>query len=382
MISMGLTPEGQRALVRTLAAEHEIGVQVSLLDRDHNHLGDLTGPQRARLLSGQVNIDANADVTRQLQMTFADERGSIRVDTSDGRPELRRMIRVHYVVFVKEVLNRRVAIPVFTGPITAVSRDGVIVTLEAQGKEHIAQSPTWRSKTFVKGANRVAVVRQIMGELTGETRFSFPVGWTSRTSKTINMRKESPAWKQAKATAKSARGQLFYNGRGTLVLRPRPVRSSFTFRDGDGGMLLSVPKTEEGSAEVINTVRAIGAVPKGKKNPMIHTDFLPKNHPYSPWSMIRGGKLQYLPEIIEDDSLRTKSDVDNVVKRRIQELLMDEQMVTFDTLPMPLLEEHDLFVIDAKGTKLASRVAQMSIPLTRDGVSTVGYIAPVNRRRR
>lgn len=378
MIDLGLSRAEQKALIRTLAGDHLVTASVGILDMEQRYLSTLGG----RIVSGQVNIDADADVTRQLQLTFVDESRQMQVDTDEGRPQLRRMVRAYYCVFVEEVINDWVRIPVFQGPITSVSRDGELVTLEALGKEQLILGPVWRSRTYSKGSNRVAVIRSILRDLTGERRMQFPKGWSARTSRVISVKKDSSAWGQVQAVARGMRAQVFYDGRGVARMRKRTVRAAFTFRDGDGGMLLSVPKVSESSQDVINTVHVTGAAPTGKKNPLTFTTTLPESHPYSPQSLGRHGVPRYLPEQIEDDTLRTSGDVEKAARRRLQEILLDEQMVTFDALPMPLLEEGDLFTVDAKGAKVTGRISQMVIPLGHEGRSTIGHLAPAKKRRR
>lgn len=378
MIDLGLSRAAQKALLSTLAGPHLVSASVGVLDTEGRYLSTLAG----RITGGQVNIDADADVTRQLQLTFVDEKKQMQVDTDKGRPDLSRMVRVYYCVFVEDVIGDWVRIPVFHGPITSVSRDGEVVTLEAMGKEHLILGPTWRSRIYKQGSNRVAVIRSLLRDLTGERRMQLPKGWGARTSKPVTVKKDTSVWAQAQVVARGSRAQLFYDGRGVARLRKWPVRTVFTFRDGDGGMLLSTPKVSESTLDAVNLVRVVGAVPKGKKNPLVFTDTLPAAHPHSPSNLGRHGVPRYLPEQIEDDSLRTRQEVEAAARRRLQEIKLDEQMVSFDSLPMPLLEEGDLFTIDAREVKGTGRVSQMTIPLGHEGHSTVGYIAPVSKRRR
>lgn len=376
MIDLGLTRAEQRALLRTLASDHQVDLWCSILDMEHHALGRLNG----RVTGGQVNIDTTADVTRQLQLTFVDEDNSIRVDTTDGRPALNRMIRLHYKVRVPE-LDRWIGIPLFTGPITKVDRDGAEVTIEGLGKEHLALTPARHYRTFRKGTNRVSIIRTVLRD-TGERRLRLPKGWNSRTRRINSVTQKTLPWNLAQAAARGCRAQLFYDGRGFARLRRRPVRSSFTFRDGDGGTLLSTPKLSEDSQDNVNTVRVIGAVPTGQKDPLTFEDSLPASHPHSPEQLGRWGEPRYLVEEIEDDTLRTMSEVKKTVRRRLTEIQLDEQMVTFDALPVLLLEEGDRFTVDAKGAKTPGRLVQMSIQLGHEGISTVGYLAPAKRRRR
>lgn len=374
MIDLGLPKAKKNALIATLAKDHLIDVSVRILTTEHKHLGSIT-----EILGGQVNIDMAADVTRQLQLSFVDREGVIRVDTSDGRPELRRMIQVHYKV---RVGDEWVSIPIFTGPITSVKREADnMVNLEALGKEHLLMGPIWKSLSYPKSSNRMAVVRAVLTEA-GERSMALPKGWKQRTKYAFSVKKQDSAWPRIKVVTKGSRAQIFYDGRGVARVRKHPVRSCFTFRDGDGGMILTPPLVAESSQDIVNTVYVVGAVPVGKKSPLVAEVTLPASHPYSPEELGRYGKKRHIVEEIDDDTLRTQADVDRAARRRLQEVQIDEQVVTFDCLPMPLLEEGDLVTIDSKDVKGTVRVASMVIPLTHDGVASIGYIAPASKRKR
>lgn len=377
MIDLNLGSREHRALVRTLCESgHVVACEAHLLDLDHRSLGRIP-----RILSGQVNIDAKADITRQLQMEVADPRGVVNLDSPDGRPRLNRMVRVYYMVWVDNPIYDFVPIPVFTGPITKTSRADDILTLEASGKEILSQGPSWRSRTFSKNRNRVAVTREMMREMTGETRFQFPNNWNHRLAKPLSIGKQSSVWAHARAQARAMNAQLFYDGRGNLRLRKPPVRSSFTFRDGNNGSLLTPVRLGEESETLINAVHVTGAIPKGKKKPLEKKEFLPEGHMYSPQNLIRGGKLKYLPEEITDDKLRTQKEVDAKARRRVKEIILDEQSLTFDALPIPFLEEQDVFTVDADNMSGTGRVIQLSLPLDVENASTVGYLANLKRRK-
>lgn len=376
MIDLGLSSAAKKALLSTLAEHHIVGTEVHLLDLEHRSLGKFD-----KVLGGQVVIDAGATVTRQAQVSILDPRSQVKVDTDEGLPRVDRMIRVYYNVWVGSPVNDWVSIPVFTGPITIARREAGVVSIEALGKEHLAIGPTWKPATYPKGRNRVETIRSIMRELAGERHFQMVEGWSARLDKTISMTKNSSAWSWTGNIARSMSAQVFYDGRGRLRLRKKPIRSVFTFRDGDGGTVLTIPIVSEGEQVMVNIVRVVGAVPKGKKGPLTKELSLPSAHPYSPQRLGRNGKPRYLPEAIEDDSLRTQAEVDAAAKRRIAELQIDEQQVSFDSLPIPMLEEYDLVTIDCEAAKGSVRIVQMTIPLGHAGVSTVGYIGKLSRRR-
>lgn len=378
MIDLGLSAERQAALLRALASGYTMRVEATLLTLDHKSLGGISGG----VIGGQVIYDANATVTRQLQLQLVDPTRSIAVDNMDGTPKLNRLIRVYYCVFVRELGGFWVDIPVFTGPITMASRVGAELSIEALGKEHLALGPSWRSGTWEKGSNRLTVARQILRDLAGETVFQFPTGWTGRTSRKMSLSKNSPPWVHAKSVVKGGGNQIFYDGRGRARVRRRPIRPVYTFKDGKGGTILTPVTVAEREADLINTVSVKGAVPAGKKEPLEAEAYLPEWHPYSPKSLTRGGKERYIPEQIEDDTLRSLKEVKAVAERRISEVTTDSRLVTFDALPMPLLEEEDLFGVDAKDAKTESRLIQMTLPLTHSSPATYGYIAKASTRKR
>lgn len=378
MIKLGLPAEAEEELLRTLASPHIVSCRASIMTLDHEPLGPISG----RITGGQVNFDANAKITRQLQLSIIDPRKEVDVDYDDGQPRLNRMVRVHYGVWVEKVINDWVWIPVFTGPITSTSRgDDGVVAVEASGKESLAQGPTHQPRTFAKGLNRVNVIRVIMSELAGETRFRLPKGWPARTAKGISMSKKSSAWSHALILSRSMKAQLYYDGWGWLRLRQVPIRPSWTFKDGKGGMVVSPPSVTEASDTVINRAVVTGAVPKGKKDPLVGTATLPAWHRYSPQSFKRGGRNKLYVEEVSDDSLRSQKDVDAAAKRIIDRQRIAQHTVTFTALPMPLLEEGDIIVVDTDGVHVTAPLAQMSLPLGHDGVSSIGYLSNVSKKK-
>lgn len=379
MIKIGLTSAGEKALIETLAKDHLVSCTVQLLSLDHEPLGRIVG----QVTDGQINYDATTQVSRQAQVTVIDPDKRIAVDTDDGQPRLNRMIRVHYNVWVGNPIWDWVKIPVFTGPITQTSRssDGT-VQIEASGKQSLATGPTEQPRSFAKGLNRVNVIRVILSELAGETRFKLPKGWTARTAKRISMGRQSSAWSHATILARSMKAQLYYDGWGNVRLRKVPVRPSFTFRDGDGGMVLSAPVVTDSSDDLVNRAEVTGAIPKGKKKPLKGIAQLPPWHRYSPQMLRRGGRNKFYIEFVEDDSLRTQKEVDAAAERIIKRVQVAEAEVSFEALPMPLMEEGDIIVVDADGAHVTAPMSKMSLPLGHDGVSTIGYLAPVSKRRR
>lgn len=379
MIDLGLTARERKALAKTLATHHLVGTTCQVMNNDMTYVQRFS----PRIIDGQVNIDVDAAPTRQLSLTAFDPDAKVDVDLRDGSPRLDRMIRVYYNVFVEIDDIGWIQIPIFTGPITQVSRDAEgILSVEAVGKEEFARKPCGRTRTWAKGTNRTALIKALMRDLSGERSFDFPDGLTARTAKPLNIRVGSHPWSHSRTQARAMGRDLFYNGKGVLRLRQRPVRPSFVFKTGEGGTILTVPNIEDSSDEIINTVVVTGAIPKGKKKPIKWTEHLPSNDAYSSWNLGRHGVRSYFFDRIDDDTIRSKKEAKEVARRRLSQARIETQQVTFDSLPIPMLEENDAIRIETDDLSTTTRLRQMTIPLGHEGVSTIGYIAQVSRRRR
>lgn len=379
VIGLNLTPPQRDALIRTLVSpDHTVGARAWLLDLEHNTIADLS----SHLVSGQVNIDAGADVTRQLQnFVLTDPGHELGVDTGEGAPRLNRMVRVYYTVLVEE-LEDWVGIPLFTGPITRVDRSEGQVSIEAMGKEHLAMNPLWRSRKYSRNSKKVDVIASIMRDLSGETHLALPGGWSAALGKDLSISKEMSAWPIVKDIAEGMGTQLYYDGRGHLQQRKRPVRPYFTFKDGDGGSVTNLDSLQEYAGDIVNTVEVIGGTPQGKSSPLTARAYLPSVHPHSPQSLGRGGKNRHLVREISDDTIRSQAEAQKVADRAIKEVQVDEQTVSLTCLPIPFLEELDPVTIDTKKISATVRINSMSVPLGATGPSTVGYLAQVSQRRR
>lgn len=365
--------------MKTLVGNHLVGVTCQVMNNDMTYVNRFS----PRVIDGQVNIDFGAAPTRQLTMTAYDPEAKVSVDLRDGSPRIDRMIRVYYNVYVTIDDIGWIQIPIFTGPITKTERDSDgLLQIEAMGKEEFARKPCGQVRSWAKGTNRAALIKALMRDLSGERSFDFPSGLRARTAKQLNIRVGSHPWSHARTQARAMGRELFYNGKGVLRMRVRPVRPSFVFKTGEGGTLLTLPQVTESSDELVNTVVVTGAVPSGQKKPIKWTEHLPKADPYSSWSLARHGVRSFFFDRFEDDTIRSRKEAEEVAKKRINQARVDRQQVSFECLPIPMLEENDAIRVETDDETVTTRLRQMTIPLGHEGTSTVGYIARVSRKRR
>lgn len=358
----------------SLSTHHSVKVTVQVLDLAHNYVGDLT----SYLIDGQVNIDASAEVTRSLTAEFRDPDGRTHLDSTspaDGALYYDRMLRVVYSV-KSALLPRWVDVPIFCGPITKMARTADQINVEAQGKESLVMPPVaaFMGHTYGKGWGRAGLVMEIMRTYGGETKFTYP-SFTGTTPGPVVIQPESDIWATVKGVNGSfATRQLFYDGRGVLVMRNTPMTSSYTFRTGVGGNVTSIPTLNFDLSEARNVSIVKGAIPKGKKNPVQGVAGLPATHPLNHYKMGRSGKPRVLLDAFSDENAKTEAQAKSVATARVNALALQSVDVQFDALVVPHLEPMDLFILHTPDFAVGARYTRATIPFTSP-VGAVGYLA-------
>jgi hypothetical protein len=373
MIARGLTSADLRLFNQSLTTHHSVKITVQLLGLNHTYLANLSD----QLLDGMVTIDGSAEVSRTLTLELYDPDHSLKLDSSapsDGALFYDRMIRVVYSV-KSELLPRWVDVPVFCGPITKMSRTTEKINVEAQGKESLLTPPTVaaQTRTFGKGWSRASLVRTIMGTYGGETKFSIPAFGGTTTGPTV-MTSDSNVWQLAKNVNGSfSTRQLFYDGRGVLVMRTPPGTSLYTFKTGAGGSVTTEPSIDYDISSVRNVVRVKGAIPKGKKTPVVAQAGLPGTHPMNHWNMGRNGVPRVMLETIDDDNIKTTAQAAALAKAKVNDLALQSVDVKFETLVAPHLEPLDIYTLKTPDFSMNARIVQMTIPL-KSAVGSVGFL--------
>jgi hypothetical protein len=377
MIDIGSTGD-RRKLEALLVTHHRLDVIIQLLTTSHEYLGELSD----RLLSGQVTIDTTAEITRAATLELLDPTHQLKLDSrspEDGSLYMTRMLKITYVV---STIDRSEAyyVPIFTGPISNVTRSGPIVSVDCLGKESLAMAAIFNGRTYKKGRKRVEILRSVLvdsGEAAG--KISIPDHLTSVIKSNMSANRKFTFWKLSKKLAGSLNMQLFYDGRGVARLRKVPGKSCFTF--APKGALLSLPNVGYNSDDLYNAVEVIGGKPKKAKNKIHYKMAAPKKHPLSPQSLGRNGKPRYLPLLIEDDSIKSAKAARAIARKQLKMSLNQSLDVTFDSLPIAHLEELDLCRFTTEETAGSFRLSKMTIPLVASGSSSVGYLRRVTPRR-
>lgn len=376
MIPLGLSSSDLQALHDVLNKTHRVRVRAQTYTLSGDPLGDLT----TRVLDGQVNVDWSAAVTRSATLSLFDPNRVLSFDASspnDGALFLDRMVRVWYGVPVN---GEWIDVPVFTGPITGLSRSGDVVSVEAQGKEALAMGAAWQPMTIRAGTKKTDAIRWILHYRAGEGNFDIP-DLSSRVPKTFSLARDTVPWNTARWLAGSLGRQLYYDGRGTCRLREIPGTPVYGFTSA--GIVSPLSITYDASATV-NAVWVKGGTPQGWKNPISYTAVPPYTDPLSPYHLGRNGVPRYLISVIEDDAIRSTAEAESVAQAALDRGLRQTQTVTFDAVPTPHLDPADTVSAATDEGSVTFHLGQFSLPLggSSGSAMSVGYLRSVANKAR
>ena len=383
MHPLGISTADYREFIKALASPHSIRVDVAVLNLDEDELARITPV----VLDGQVDVDADAQVTRSCSITFLDPNHALHMDSEspdDGALYADRMLRITYSVLVSAISDR-VDVDVFTGPIVAFDRTGDEVRVEALGKESLALGFMWRPLTIKKGARKVDAIRSILEDRYGETMFDLP-SLPARIPKVVALGRSAAGWLRATRIAHSMNRQLFYDGSGVCRMRQRPRRPIFTFLAGraTGSNVTGKVTISHDFTDIANAVHMRGGKPKGQKKAVEAWVVAQRSHPLSPTRLGRrnaAGKLspRYLVREESNDNIRSKAEATQRAQAILDDALLEVVGVSFTCLPIPHLDPLDVVRVVTDDFAANVRVRKFSLPLGPSGEMTFGYNSRVTR---
>jgi hypothetical protein len=378
VIPAGLAAATLKAYQATLASHHEIDVQVTIQDLSGNSLSNVSG----LLLDGQVNVDADADITRTATVTLLDPNRSLPFDSdspSDGALYLDRMIHINYGVLVNGAWVR---VPVFTGPVSKLDRSDATINVEAQGKETLAAGGVWAPMALHTGVRKTSAIASLLQSRAGETRFSIP-DLASVLTGPISLGRADPSWPTAQRIARSLNRQLFYDGDGICRLRSFPTTTTFTFTEQ---LILSRPQISYSTDGLANTVIVHGGAQKGPgtvgangAQPMAmaainYTAVAASTHPLSPTRLGRNGVARHLIKVVDDTTITNTPAAIALANSTLASALLQAVDASFETLPVPHLEPLDMCTLNTQAGATTFALRKFSLPLVAGPNMTVGFL--------
>lgn len=378
MINLGLNATDLDAFQQSLITGYNMKTTVQILDLNHKYITDASD----MLQDGQVNHSYWDAITYSATLTLMDPDNLTGFDTdspSDNALYADRMIKIVVSIY-SELLPRWVSVPVFCGPVTKLSRDDAILSVECQGKESLGAEPAvcWGSHTYRKGTLITSLVHDVMSKYSGETRFDLPSWPHTKIAKDHSVTQTSVPWRFVRWVVGSRHyRQVFYDGRGYLRLRNAPSKPVYTFGESS---LLSVPKLDYNTGSIKNMAYVKGATPE-KKPQITAWRMLPGSNPSSAFSLGRNGVHRHLAEIVDDSSLTTKAQAEKAAADTLASISTAAIGFDFDAFPIYHLEPGDMFHLSTRDISMNFRLAQFSLPLKAGNPMSVGLNRKVSINR-
>lgn len=385
MYSLGMSASDRDLYLDHLRSSHIVNVRVQVMDLDHQYVDNISDA----VIDGQVTVDYNGDVaTRSLQMVLMDPTFSLGFDSAqviDGAWFYDRMIQVSTEVYVP-ALGRVINCPLFTGPVRKVKRQGSAITVDCDGKDVFTRK-SWPQIVIKKGTPIVDAIRHVLSEL-GETFFRFeanPTGVTGSKRVIDRASLDVTPWGYCRLMAAEENCRLFYAADGYAVLRERNDTGTpvFTFRDGDGGSILTRPDTGGDYSNIANVIRAEGMPASGK--PDAYEAMVSEASPLHPSKLLRGGKPMYMGFVIQRESITSKSRAKSVALSELADRQYAVYDIAFDATPLFPLEEGDVIGVQTADVSMTAPLLRFSFGFSAKAPMPIGYrklIAPAVTRIR
>ena len=428
MVPLGLSVADRKRYESALLHTHRINIDVRIHDSNEQVISTVT----SHVLGGSVQVDMSQAPHRTLELHMLQPRTApawLPKGPGDAHIFADNFVSVRYKVWVDDLSDGPgwVEVPVFWGPIVGLSQDGDQITITGSGKEILGLDPhlLWDTMVVREGQKRTTAIRDVLAAK-GETRFDLP-DLNVKVGKRLGLNRHAQVWRVAKHIAGGADWQLFYDGRGRVRARRWPQNRVWTFHGGANGDVLTKPNISYDVESVRNIVEVLGPEPKGPPQRIRAVARAAAKHPMSPESMKRNGKKRFLVHLIDSNltapdmewhspqkvhlkrgGIRLNpghwgapSGVKNprrwlehahhllVTRRRKAQDIADRQLkqrlkaaveASFDTLPIPHLEEGDVCAVYTDGMHFEFILKQFTIPLTADAPMSIGVNKKVSWR--
>jgi len=367
-----------------LAQSHMVQTRVSVLNKNEKEIAELTTDSRTFVLGGEVQIDQTADVSRSLSLELLDPHGLAAFDPNTPSSTslfMDRFLKVYREDYI-DSLDQWVSAPIFHGPITKIEQDGVNISVEAMGKEHLLQEPHlyWRTRTFRKGTRLTKVIRTLL-EDKGEAFIDLP-NRDDTLKKPITVIGTDVPWKVIVRLAGMLNCFAFYDGDGVFRLRPKAKNPSYTFTDGEDGVLLTTPRQPFDFTGVRNLIQVKGPKPDQKDaKRLVVTKKLNPEAGLSAQSLSRNGKPRYMVTVVEVDPLKERKKGTRMATDLLAGTSRLGTEMEFESLVIPVLDEGDICRVNSEDLNTNFGLKKMTVPVGAADSMSIGFNKKTRVRR-
>lgn len=372
MINIGLNNAQMLDYFRILWSNHRIMIHVHLLNHEHDFIQDVS----ERFQDGQVDFDAEGDVSRTLELTLADPQKTLAV-YGGWETYLKRMVQVYYSI-APPGGEYWYTVPVFCGPIMSFDDNDFSAVLSAAGKDSLGYASVWNPKSWPKGTLVVDIIRYIFRHVMGEKpgHFNIP-NRDKKINREFSLKRDSVPWKALRQLYGMLGLKVFYDGRGVAQYRNLTASPVAGFAEHQ---LLSKPKLSFNAEGFANAAWVEGGDPKGDKKVVRGFAEAPSNHPFSAAKLGRNGVGRYYVKAISDTSIVEQADANDRAWEEMVNALTLNINASWDGVPFPMLEEYDQYQIITPRLNANFRFLQATLPLTHASTMSMGYKKKVTKK--
>ena len=337
MDRMNLTKNELPIYNRFIQGDHDFEVWVDVCNLEERPLYQIP------LLDGQVNLQDDDGPERTASLTISDPEHALsfgqRFAFDDrGVVWVNRLLKVRHRVYCTPLAKHVTATP-FVGVPTSASRNGAELGLELSDKSLLASHGV-HEKTYKRGARASDVLIDILRD-TGERHLRIPQSDRKlKRAYTVGMKDPSIwSWPVARRIArKELNWRLEIKGDGWIVAEHLHAhRARYPVLD-----LFDLPQGQTDFTEFGNYVKVTS---KRTKKKITETwegiAQLPARHDLSASSLARNGSPRYLPLVLEDDTLKSKKQVDDRVIQELRSVSDIRYDQTYAIIPPFHLDNHD-----------------------------------------
>jgi hypothetical protein len=331
------------------------------------------------VVAGEVQMDLGSDVSRTCTLEVVDGARKLRygtrpldlddIDEDPYRLYPGKMLRCRYCVWLPESAVWA-EVPVFLGPITAFSRQGASVTLQASGKEWLLIEPfvKWRTMNRKAGAKVVDFMLDVLRQQ-GERQFRGFAVTSHRLQKDYSIARWESTWPNIRRLAQLAGDRLvYYAGDGHCTLRKKATDIEWTFMQGFD--VLDEPTFDWDFSVLRNTVAVEWT--KGEKRQPSQVVALTASHALGAKRLSRRpGDPLVMASLLQSQTIQTASAATSYGKAHLNRAVGPPVSVSFTGLPIPHLEEYQRVAIQHDDLLTAFTLFSFSLGLMPGGSMSI-----------
>lgn len=304
----------------------------------------------ARLVEGQVTIDATRDERRMCDISFENNDNALKINPIDGFWYDKVVKAFWGIRYFSGVTERRWETQIGEFMIDQINEKSFPNVVKITGRDYAKKCLTSKLKTSLAFSEYTPIEDIITALATncGITKIALPYTGQGFTTGVV-FERGTERWKVMKDLAASIGYELYFRGDGYLTMRPYgdPTYSPLTWIFNTSpldGTLVDYERTGNDS-RIKNHIVVVGTT-ETDLNGFSQTAFAEviNTDPSSPTRVTRPG-LGFRTEIIESDYITTNQQAEQIANQTMRISALEEYSINFESVIIPWLDGGDIVEI-------------------------------------